>query len=179
MNTRIEANFWDADELVALARHDLQQGRLADALAKLKIVLNGANPPTIAMAMAARIYAELRLFDRARPLFEKFLTENAGATDETFQLGMVYFDTGDLDQALELWDRVLKDQPTHPPALFFSAMAHARKGRGADARRALDIIIMSAPPDNLYFEKAREFLPSLEAGTIIEPARGNPYRAGH
>ncbi len=162
---------FDIDELTALARLDIEQGRTEQALAKLKRVLAGspAAAPD-AVGMAARLYAQLGLFQRAQPLFEQYLSVRPESIEEEFQLGMVQLDKGDSEQALKTWEGMLERQPIFPPALFYCAVVLSRQGRIADARRNLDVLLQTASADNLYFGKGKELLHSLgsQATQLVE-----------
>jgi tetratricopeptide (TPR) repeat protein len=157
---------FEADELVALARLDMDRGNVEAALGKLKQVLASADPLPEAQAMAARLYAQLGLFDRARALYQAYLQSNPGAITEKFQFGMTHFDAGQTKEALAIWDSLLKEFPTHPPALFYRALVLAQQGRTADAQQTLDILMKSAPADNLYFGRGKELLQSINSGQV-------------
>lgn len=158
--TRTES--FEADELVALARLDIERGVLDEALWKLKQAIMEASPPAEALAMTARLYAQLGLWERAKPLFQRYLEIEPRAVNEAFQLGMVHFDAGQASEAVKIWENLLKDHPTHPPALFYRALAASHAGQPAEARRSLDVLLKSAPPDNLYFNRAKELLLAIE-----------------
>lgn len=76
---------FEVDELVALARLDMDRGNVEAALSKLKQVLAGADPLSEAQAMAARLYAQLGLFERARPLYQAYLQSNPEAITDPKQ----------------------------------------------------------------------------------------------
>ncbi len=170
----------DAEELLALAKHELQRGEHERALVKLKRLASQRKPPAEALAVTARAYAQLGLTERARASFEKYLELNPKAAHETFELGATYFDQGDDGRALDCWKRALELHPAHPPALFFSALAHSRTGNVAESRRQLDVLLKATPADNLYVERGRDLLKSLDVQAIgsVVPPGANPYR-GH
>lgn len=170
----------DPDERLALAKYEAQRGELQRALAMLKPLIAAERPPADSLAVLARLYARIGLMERAQAAFRRYLEYHPGAVHETFELGATYFDEGDDGKALEYWDRALALQPTHPPALFYSAAALSRTGKPADARRQLDVLLKSAPADNVYVERARDLLKTLEAApTAAEAAApANPY-GGH
>jgi tetratricopeptide (TPR) repeat protein len=177
----IEPQPLDGEELLALAKHEIQRGDFERALARLKPLVSLADPPADALAVAARVYAQLGLMERARAAFARYLESHPGAVHETFELGATYFDQGDDPKALEHWHRALSLQPTHPPTLFFSAAALSRAGKGADARRHLDVLFNSAPADNLYVERGRDLQKTLDAAaSTVEaaPPAATPY-GGH
>ena len=154
----------DNDELVALARLDVERGDLEKALVKLKQALTVDNPPAEALAMTARLYAQLHLFPRAAELFRRCLELNPQAETERFQYGMVQFDSGEVDKALDSWEEVLRTDPIHPPSLFYKSLGLVQLGRAGEARNVLDILLKSARSDNLYFSRAKDMLQMLDSG---------------
>lgn len=162
MTTSTNQSLFAPDELIALARHHIDNNRLDLALEKLKLVLAGNAPEPEAIAMAARLYAQLGLPRRAQELFQHYLVLHPDAPTEQFQLAMAYFNDGQADQAQALWDSILERDPVHPPALYFSALHQARQGKAQDARRHLDVLLQSAAPSNLYAERGKELLQSLD-----------------
>lgn len=174
-------NQWEnleQDELIALARLDIEQGRVEQGLLKLKYLLAAGTVQPEVLSMAARLYAQLALFDRAQPLYEQYLQLRPDAFEEEFQLGMVKFDKGEGGQALETWERVMKRQPTFPPGLFFSAVVLRQQGKIADARRNLDVLLQTAPNDNLYYGRGQELLQAIERDVVQQsPAPMPVYQA--
>ncbi|MFC4161870.1 tetratricopeptide repeat protein [Chitinimonas lacunae] len=165
-----DLNLFDNDELLALAQLDIGAERLDAALAKLKTLLNREAPPVAALALAGRLYAQIGLLDKARLHFEQYLAYHPEAVNERFQLGMVHFDGGNSEHALELWGQVRESFPHHPPALFYSALAIGRAGRDHEARALLQTLLNTAEPDNLYSGRAKELLASLAHEPEAAPA---------
>lgn len=162
---------FDAQELFALARIDVEQGSLGQALQKIKRLIAEPDVPNEAFALAARLYAQLGIWDRSKSLFQKYLQLHPQAVTEAFQLGMVHFDAGQADEALKAWSELLQKNPTHPPALFYRALALAKNGKNADARHNLDMLLKSVPADNLYFGRGKELLQALDAQTGSNPTK--------
>lgn len=154
---------FDAQELFALARLDLERGSLEQALHKIKQLLADPEIPNEAFGFAGRLYAQLGLWDRAKELFHRHLKLNPESVTEAFQLGMVHFDTAQTDEALKIWTELLQREPAHPPALFYCGLALAQRGKITEARHSLDVLLKSAPADNLYFGRAQELLKSIDA----------------
>lgn len=159
-----ETPVFETDELLALARLDLERGNVEQALAKVKTTLQEDAPSLDAMSLAARIYAQLGLYERAQDWYKKIVEENPEAVLESFQLGMTYFDSGESEQALGIWDKILKVEPVHPPTLFYKGLALAQSGQNADAEQSLNTLLQSAPSENLYFGKAKELLDAMKKG---------------
>ena len=168
----------DSDELVALARVDIERGAFTDALLKIKQVLADQSPPAEALALGGRLYAQLGLWQRARPCYERYLQANPNAVTEAFELGMVRFDSGDAAEARKIWSDLLGRQPTHPPSLFYRALALAQGNNAADARKDLDVLLKSASPDNLYFGRGRDLLRALDSQPATPPSASNALTAG-
>jgi tetratricopeptide (TPR) repeat protein len=178
----------EPDELLALARLDIDKGELESALRKLKSVLAHANPPAGALSMTARLYAQLGLLPRAKQLFQAYLKHQPDALNERFQLGMVHFDSGEADDASKIWEQVLVAAPTHPPALHYLGLLCAQQNRVADARRHLEVLLKATPPDNLYFERSKELLKAIDnnlntnlaTNANVSPAAArSPYQNEH
>lgn len=166
-NTTTDSIDFELDELLALAQLDLEKGNIENALRKLKRLVAAKNPPIEAYTMAARTYAQLGLFERAKALFKSYLKHNPDAIVESFQLGMTHFDAGEKEEAMTIWDAIIKKEPVHPPALFYRGLVLAQQGKTADAKQSLDTLMQSAPADNLYFNRAKELLQALNNGQAI------------
>lgn len=179
MNTHM-LDLYDTEELLALARLDMNRNQYDEALWKLKRVLQENDPPMEAVSMAARLYAQIGLFHRAQALFNRYIERDADAVTETFQLGMTYLDAGNRDEALQVWDRLLQKHPTHPPAMFYRGLALAQRGEAAAARDQLEHLLKIAPSDNLYFTRARDLLLELGKGAPLaqSQAQGSDEAAG-
>jgi tetratricopeptide (TPR) repeat protein len=150
-------------ELLALARRDLESGRLEEALRKLKPLMGGDDVLVEALPLAGRVYAQLALTERAQACYRRYLAARPDALLESFELGMTHFDNGDTAEAARLWQGVLERSPTHPPALFYRALLNAREGRLPDARRDLDALFNAVPADNLYVGRGRELLQEMDS----------------
>jgi len=174
---RIDA--FSADELLAFARRDLDAGRLEEALLKLKKLIAGADPQVEALPLAARLYGQLGLIAKARECYQRYLKVRPEATLESFELGVTYFEGGESSEAKKVWDKLLADQPTHPPTLFYSGLLAARDGRIPDARRNLEVLFKSTPADNLYVTRGQELLRDIDGASQAapQPPAAAPYEA--
>ncbi len=174
MTSKSDIDGFETDELLALARLALESNDLEGALHKLKGVVNAEDAPAEGLALAARVYAQLKLFDRAEKLYQRFLDKHPDATLERFQWGMTRFEGGKAVQALEIWDVVLKEQPSYPPALFYKGLVLTQLGKTNEAKQVLDGLLKSVSADNLYFTRAKELLQAIEVGRVPEAsgARG-------
>ena len=83
------------DELLALARRDAEAGRVEEALRKLKPLIAQAEGPIEALPLAARIYAQLQLAEKAQACYRRYLAVRPEAVLESFELGMTHFEKGE------------------------------------------------------------------------------------
>lgn len=166
-------SIFNVDELVALARLDLEARHLDKCLEKIKTALAIAPDNINAIGLGARIYAQLKLFTPAIDLYKQFLEQVPSAVTECFQYGMVHLESGNPESAIEIWSQVLEVTPTHPPALFYSGIAFLELNQKEDAQRCFDILIKSAPIDNLYFGRAKEVLQQLNSGQFTSPSKSD------
>ena len=157
-------DLFETDELIALARHDIESNQPGPALDKLKRVLADAAPPAEALSLAGRVYGQLGLFKRSQDAFRRYLALHPDASNEQFQLAMSHYSNGELAEAQAHWDAILRVHPTYPPALYYNGLTLARQGKPMEAKRSLDILLQSAAPDNLYAGKGKELLLSIDAG---------------
>jgi tetratricopeptide (TPR) repeat protein len=159
----MEPEILERDELLALAQRDFENQRIEEALRKLKPLIAGDDALVEALPLAARIYAQLRLAQRAQACYRRYLAARPGAVLESFELGMTHFEQGETVEAARMWQGVLERAPTHPPALFYRALLAAREGRAPDARRDLDVLLKAVPADNLYVGRGKELLQEMDA----------------
>lgn len=164
--TTYNAEFFDGEELLALARADIEKGLHDSALYKLKTAMQKQNLPVEVFAVIGRLYAQLRLWEKAKENLSKFLETNPKAITEKFQFGMVLFDSGDKVAALSVWKELLTLAPLHPPAMFYSALINADMGAVDAAKTMLDKLLQNAPVDNLYFERAKELLQAISKAGV-------------
>ena len=176
----------DSQELFALARRDLDAGRMEEALLKLKKLIGGPEVFAEALPHAARLYAQLGLLEKARDCYKRYLKAKPEAVLEAFELGITYFEGGDKAEAKRMWSKVLDAAPTHPPTLFYNGLLAAQEGRLPDARRDLDVLFKSTPADNLYVTRARDLLADIEkapagpqAAQALAAIPYNAAKAGH
>lgn len=163
----------DNEELLSLTRWQLDQEQIGEALISVKHALQREDDSAECYRLAAKIYAQLGLFEHAKNTFEKLLKLEPDALVEKFQYGMVHYDSGDSEKAIKIWHGILDKEATYPPALFYSALAKARLDQPAKAIEHLDILIKSAPSDNLYFERSRELMRTIEQNQMATDKQSN------
>jgi tetratricopeptide (TPR) repeat protein len=153
---------FENDELLALARLDLQQKRLDDAFRKLKTLMARPDAPAESFALAARLYRQLELPQRAQHCLRAYLEARPDALQESFELGVSHFEAGDMATADELWRGVLARQPAHPPALFYRGLLSVRESRFAEALERLELLFKRVPAENLYVTRGQALLQEID-----------------
>jgi tetratricopeptide (TPR) repeat protein len=146
----------EPNELLALAREQFEQQQLEKSLVKIKTLLAEHHPPAGTLELAARVYARLRLYDRALALLREALEQDPSSLERRIELAMLQQDSGDREGALVQWEDLLQQHPLMPPALFNAAWLRAQRAQLADAHRHLDVLLETVPKDNLYAERGRE-----------------------
>ncbi len=149
---------FEPDESLALARIEIQNNQHAVALARLKALTQGDHADPQAGLVLARLYGQLGLPARAQAGFEAFLLNQPDAVHERFELGVALMEQGKPDAALQTWAQVLRQAPTYPPALYFTAVAHYQLSQSQEAEQVLRTLFQTSAPDNTYHERGRELL---------------------
>jgi tetratricopeptide (TPR) repeat protein len=174
----VDLNGFDQEELLALARQDIEKERFDEALSKLKQAQRiDANSVTGLNSELGRVYARLGLRDRAREAFEAELKQNPQSVHDRFQLGMVYFEQGDQPGALGIWREVLSQMPLHPPALFYSGLALAQQRELGQAWDLCKLVVDRVNNENLYHGRAKDLLQKIEADPHFKNLPGRPLKA--
>lgn len=157
----LQENF-ESEELVALARLDMEKQDFSSALAKLKSAVAMENASTDSYSMLAKVYAQLGLYEKAIAQFEVYLQRAPEALVEKFQLGMAQFDAKKTTEALATWGELLISHPDFPPALYYKSLALVQEGMKEPAIETLAHLIQTAAADNLYCERAQQILQDLQ-----------------
>lgn len=160
---------FDSEEILAIARDHFEQNRLEEALTGAKTLLEAPEPPPGTLELAARIYARLRLHARAIALFRQAMEARPDSLELQVEMAMVSQESGDHETALGLWDEMLLRHPLMPPALFHAAVLRAQRRQFADALRHIEVLLQTAPEDNLYVGRAKELQDALNRMSSQRP----------
>lgn len=158
-----EMEVLDSDELIALAGIDINNEHFDNALIKLKYALLRSKTGEV-NAIIARLYARIGLFDKAQKHFESYLEENPDSLTEMFQYAMTHYDAANMDESYEVFESILRQEPKHPPALYYSSLVLVNQSRHAEAKMRLQYILDEIDSDNLFSIKAKELLGALSKG---------------
>lgn len=152
---------FDHDELIALIKQDMKTQQFSEALGKIKFILKEEKIPVELFSLAGKLYATLELFERARFFFSEYIRHVPDAFVESFQLGMVEKDMGNIDSAIEIWKKLTADN--NPEVLYYLADAYVVKFMFNDARDCLLSILENAPDDSKYLALADQLLNRIKA----------------
>lgn len=157
-----DTQWLNGDELLALARIDLADNKLEAALVKLRRAERIEPQRPDVLFELARVHARLALRDAARAGYQRVLAAQPDHLLARFESGMVEFDDDRLDEAERIWGEVLAVEPGYPPAEYFNALIVLRRGGTEAARQLLRGLVDKLPTDNLYAERARKLLQTLD-----------------
>jgi tetratricopeptide (TPR) repeat protein len=164
-------HIFDADELLALARIDIEKGNIADALGRLKSATLSAQVPPGAYSICGQLYVGLGLWDHALKMFQKHLERHPESLGEKFSLGLALGNSGRAAEAMKIWDELLEKQPNYVPALYYRGLMRAQQSQFQGARQDLELLVRSAAGDDPYLKPGKELLQSIEARqSLAQPA---------
>jgi tetratricopeptide (TPR) repeat protein len=163
---------FDGEELLVLAKMDLQRGAVGDALSKLKQAsqLKSTERPAEVLLELARLYAQVGLKKKAQEEFRRYLLEAPEDIDALFQFGMVQYEQGKSTEAFAVWDDVLSRSPAYPPAHYFQSEVLVQRGDVEEAVSRLRKLVSSIPADNLYHQKARDLMAQIASRPQVSDA---------
>lgn len=114
----------------------MREQRHKDALVSLKQIINDEPDNEIALGMLASAYAELGMRDRARQHFDKILELKPGNPLARFQRGLMDFEDGKPESALDIWQPLLADDDDFM-GHFHSALAFLQLEQPDEAKELL------------------------------------------
>jgi tetratricopeptide (TPR) repeat protein len=137
-------------ESLSAAAACVTRGDFEAALGHLRTLL-ALNPRhELATGMLAGLYAQLKMPERARQYYGQVLRLNPDNALARFQLGLLHFESGEPQEALEVWQPAMakpQDYLTH----FHSALALLELERAADANELLERAAQYMPRDHLLY----------------------------
>lgn len=154
---------FDEQEMLALIKQDMTNNDYSRALEKLKTILKAEQIPLEAFSLAGKLYATLEMFERAKFYFAEFVKFVPEATVEWFQLGMVEKDIGNIDGAIEIWDKLAASRSDNTEVLYYLADAYIIKLMFNEARDCLLNILENAPDDSPFISMADKLLNRIKA----------------
>lgn len=114
----------------------LQQGRVKEAFAALRSVLDRRPEEPRALALLGLAYFRERKFEDARKTYEKLVELDPEDASYRLNLGLVYLKLGDATAAIAELTRSRQLDPSQVRAVSYLGLAHARAGDYAKAYEA-------------------------------------------
>jgi Tfp pilus assembly protein PilF len=106
----------------------------------------------------ANICQDGRFFDKAITYYKRFLEKNPKDANARVDLGISYFEKGDLDEAQKQMQLALKYDPKHVQGHFNLGIVNLRAGHIQEANEWFKKTIALAPPNSEIGQQAKQFL---------------------
>lgn len=130
----MDLTIFDVDELLHLAIKLTSQERHGDALACLKRAAKLDPRSGTVVYLIAAVYAQLDMYDRSLSTMERAVQLDPGLSTAHFQIGLMYFTSNRLAQAIEAW-KSLENLSEDEPLFLFKTGLEALAREDFDACR--------------------------------------------
>lgn len=150
--------------LLAMARAYDQAERRGEAVKLLERALAATpdNPP-ILQVLADLLSREGRE-EEAKQYLARLPEGTKLPADMLLNMGIRHYNQGEMDEALSLFDRAVRDNPSLAEVYYYRGLVHL--GRGANDLAAADLHqLLELEPGSSHAEEAREFLTYLDSGS--------------
>ncbi len=118
MGVPVDLSLFDAEELLHLAINLSAQQKFGEALSCLKRA-NKLDPKNAAVIyFTAVIYAQINLYERALATMQHAVQMEPALDIAHFQIGLLYFTSGRVSEAIEAWRPLNRLGDEHPLYLF-------------------------------------------------------------
>jgi len=114
----MELSSFDVEELLHLAINLSGQQKFAEALTCLKRAAKLDPKNAAVIYFTAVIYAQINMFDRALAMMQQAVELNPALDIAHFQIGLLYFTSGRVSEAIEAWRPLNRLGDEHPLFLF-------------------------------------------------------------
>jgi choline-sulfatase len=153
----------DVDVLVARGVALAKLGRHAEAIASIEQARVAAPHNAMLLVDLGTVHLMARARDKARAAFEQALARNPGVARAHSSLGMMAGEDGDFEQAALHFKAAVAIDPRECEKIPALSALLWQQGRKADARRALELFVATAPEGRYAraIESARSRLASL------------------
>ncbi len=93
---------------------------------------------------------------KARENFEKAITLKTDYVDALFQLGILYFNNNQTDEAINQFEKIVNLTPNYSNALYSLGLAYAKKGEKEKAIQYLEMVLQLNPGNEEVINKIEE-----------------------
>lgn len=136
-----------------LALINLEQGKIVEAFRDLYRIYRTSGNSPLALALLGKIYGSQKKYARAEEFLKKAVNLKPKEAEYHYQLGLLFLDTANLDNAYHELEKAYQLDPGHIKAAYFLALASRQKGLEEKAKLLLQRLNLITPlkdlPDNI------------------------------
>lgn len=158
-----DLDLFDVEELLHLAVDASAKQRNLESLAMLKRITALEPNHAKAVYFTAVVYAQIGLFERALEMMKRAVDLEPGLDIARFQLGLLYFTSGRVPEAVRAWEPLDSLGPQHPLFLFKTGLSALGRDDFAACRsylqRGIDANEQN-PPLNADMQKILDRIPN-------------------
>lgn len=144
-----------------IARGYYLEGKVDESVKVLDEALAADPADLVSLRLIIDILVSTGREAQAEPYMARLPQGEKVDADALLNLGITAYNGGDMDTALEKFNRVLKDYPENPDAWYYLGLAELGKGRNAEAKTALEKFLAIAPSHKSAAD-AKQFLEYLK-----------------
>ncbi len=151
-----------AEALGLLAQLYYQEGDVQRAIDTLKTAHEATpdDPRLVQLLVDLLVRADRE--DEAAEYMDKLPEGQTLSADTVLNLGIDKYNQGELDEALELFNRGVAENPDNPDTYYYRGLTHLGKGKSPEAAADFRKMLELAPEHSLAGE-AKQFLEHLES----------------
>jgi tetratricopeptide (TPR) repeat protein len=147
--------------LRAIADSYFKEGKTDQAIETLKRSLTLAPDDPVTLQLLVNLLVGQGKESEAQVYMAKLPQGTRVDANTLLNIGIKSFNDGKMDQALEQFDRVVKENPDNPDAYYYRALVYLNKGKNAEAKTDLQKLL-ELDPNSKYAKDAKEFLKDLK-----------------
>lgn len=152
----------DAQLQQALARSYYQNGDVDKSLAMLKTMVESKPDDVASLRLLIDLLVRADREEEAQAYIAKLPEGEKLSADTLLNTGIKLYNNGELDGALEQFDRAVEDNPDVPETYYFRGLTYLGKQLNAEALADFKQFLEIAP-DHAQAEEAKQFLEYLES----------------
>jgi len=127
----------------------VQEKQFAKAVESLEKVL-ATDPGNAAVrAIAAQAALEGKMIDKAKSLLSALDESQVQSADVFFNMGINFFNAGDVQEAIGYFGKAIAKDPTHVDAYYRRALSYLGQGKSAEAKADLQKVVELSPDSEM------------------------------
>ena len=147
--------------LRAIADSYFKEGKTDQAIETLKRSLTLAPDDPITLQLLVNLLVGAGKESEAQTYMAKLPQGTKVDANTLLNLGIKSFNDGKMDQAMEQFDRVVKENPSNADAYYYRALVYLNKNKNAEAKADLQKLL-ELDPNNEHAKDAKEMLKDLK-----------------